>query len=136
MWNLRISMILFGAIQMAEGLVMWLLPDRVYEYIGFGDLYIATDVSGFISYIMAITGAALIAGGCLFLIGSFNPMKNVNAVRFAILWSALTLAGLLYSIMKGYVTFGQIWWNLVVTAIFLLAFLIFFPWPWRRESYK
>jgi hypothetical protein len=136
MWNLRISMILFGAIQMAEGLVMWILPGRVYEYVGFGDLYIASDVSNFIAYIMAIAGAALISGGCLFLIGSFNPMKNVNAVRFAILWSALILAGQIYSIAKDYVTFGHIWWNLVVTAIFLLAFFIFFPWPWRRQSYK
>ncbi len=135
MWNLRISMILFGAIQMAEGLIMWVAPSYVINTIGF-EINLSTDATGFVSYIMAIAGAALIAGGCLFLIGSFNPMKNVNAVRFAILWSALTLAGQIYSIAKDYVSFGHIWWNLVVTAIFLLAFFIFFPWPWRRQSYK
>jgi hypothetical protein len=136
MWNLRISMILFGAIQMAEGMVMWIGPRYVIDTIGFNNIFLSAEANGFVSYIMAIAGAALIAGGCLFLLGSFNPMKNVNAVRFAILWSALTLAGQIYAIMKEYVTFGHIWWNLVVTAIFLLAFLIFFPWPWRRESYK
>jgi hypothetical protein len=135
MWNLRISMILFGAIQAAEGLIMWIAPQYVIDTIGF-DIYLNTDATGFVSYIMAIAGAALIAGGCLFLIGSFNPMKNVNAVRFAILWSALILAGQIYSIAKDYVTFGHIWWNLIVTAIFLVAFFIFFPWPWRRQSYK
>jgi hypothetical protein len=137
MWNLRLSMILYGAIQMAEGLVMWLMPDRIYGYIGFQDfptyMPIATN---FVAYMLAVTGAALIAGGFFFIIGSFNPLKNVNAVRFAILWSALTLAGQIYAIIKEYVTFGAIWWNLVVTALFLLGFLLFFPWPWRRESYK
>ena len=136
MWNLRLSMILYGAIQMAEGLVMWIMPGRVYEYVGFKDLYISAVITDFVSYLLAVTGAALIAGGFLFILGSFNPLKNVNAVRFAILWTALALAGQGYSIMKGYVTFGAIWWNLVVTAIFLLGFLFFFPWPWRRESYK
>ena len=136
MWNLRLSMILYGAIQMAEGIVMWLMPGRVYEYVGFKDLYISATITDFVSYLLAVTGAALIAGGFLFILGSFNPLKNVNAVRFAILWTALALVGQIYSIMKGYVTFGAIWWNLVVTAIFMLAFLIFFPWPWRRESYK
>jgi len=136
MWNLRLSMILYGAIQMAEGIVMWLMPGRVYEYVGFKDLYVSAAITDFVSYLLAVTGAALIAGGFLFILGSFNPLKNVNAVRFAILWTALALAGQIYSIMKEYVTFGAIWWNLVVTAIFLLAFLIFFPWPWRRESYK
>lgn len=137
MWNLRLSMILYGAIQMAEGLVMWVMPGRIYDYIGFQDFPTYMPVAtNFVGYILAITGAALIAGGFLFLIGSFNPMNNVNAVRFAILWSALTLAGQIYSIMKEYVTFGAIWWNLVVTALFLLGFLFFYPWPWRRESYK
>jgi hypothetical protein len=135
MWNLRISMILFGAIQVAEGLIMWIAPQYVIDTIGF-DIYLSTAATGLVSYIMAIAGAALISGGCLFLLGSFNPMKNVNAVRFAILWSALTLAGQIYAIMKDYVTFGHIWWNLIVTAIFLVAFFIFFPWPWRRQSYK
>ena len=137
MWNLRLSMILYGAIQMAEGIVMWIMPDRIYGYIGFQDfptyMPIATD---FVAYMLAVTGAALIAGGFFFIIGSFNPAKNVNAVRFAILWTALALAGQIYALTKHYVTFGDIWLNLVLTAIFLAAFVFFFPWPWRRESYK
>jgi hypothetical protein len=136
MWNLRLSMILYGAIQMTEGIVMWIMPGRVYEYVGFKDLYISSAITDFVSYLLAVTGAALIAGGFLFIIGGINPARNVNAVRFAILWSALTLVGQGYSIMKDYVTFGNIWWNLVVTALFLLGFIVFFPWPWRRESYK
>jgi len=137
MWNLRLSMILYGAIQMAEGIVMWVMPDRIYGYIGFEDFPTQMPVAtNFVSYILAITGAALIAGGFLFILGSFNPVKNINAIRFAILWTALALAGQIYSIMKEYVTFGAIWWNLLVTALFLIGFLLFFPWPWRRESYK
>ncbi len=136
MWNLRLSMILYGAIQMAEGLVMWIMPGRVYEYVGFKDLYISAVITDFVSYLLAVTGAALIAGGFLFILGSFNPVKNINVIRFAILWTTLALAGQVYSIMKEYVTFGAIWWNLIVTALFLVGFLFFFPWPWRRESYR
>ena len=136
MWNLRFSMILYGAIQMAEGIVMWIMPNRIYEYVGFKDISISFDAANFISYILAVSGAALIAGGFLFIIASVNPVKNINAVRFAILWSGLTLAGQIYAIMKEYVTFGNIWWNLVVTALFLVGFLVFYPWPWRRESYR
>lgn len=137
MWNLRLSMILYGAIQMAEGLVMWLMPDRIYGYLGAEDFptYMVT-ATNFVNYILVITGAVLIAGGFLFLITSINPFKNVNAVRFAILWSALAVIAQIYAISKDYVTFGAIWVNLILTAIFLVAFIYFFPWPWRRESYK
>jgi len=138
MWNLRISMILYAAILMAEGIVMWLDPPRVAGLLGFNifDSMAGLDAMNFVSYIFALMGAALIAGGFVFIVGSVNPNKNVNVVRFAILWSALTLAGEIYSMIKGYVTFGSIWSNFVITAIFLLAFLVFFPWPWRRESYR
>jgi len=130
-------MILYGAIQMAEGLVMWIMPNRIYDYVGFKDFPTYMSVAtNFVSYMLAVTGAALIAGGFLFIIGSVNPAKNINAVRFAILWSALTLAGQIYSVMKEYVTFGAIWWNLTVTAIFLIAFIIFYPWPFNRKSYR
>jgi hypothetical protein len=129
-------MILYGAIQMAEGIVMWIMPNRIYEYVGFKDISISFDAANFISYILAVSGAALIAGGFLFIVASVNPVKNINAVRFAILWSGLTLAGQIYAIMKEYVTWGNIWWNLVVTALFLVGFLVFYPWPWRRESYR
>ena len=66
----------------------------------------------------------------------FIPVKNINVVRFAVLWNGLTLAGEIYSMVKGYVTFGTIWSNFVITAVFLLAFILFYPWPWKRESYK
>jgi len=138
MWNLRLSMILYAAILMAEGIVMWLDPAEVAKVLGFNifDSMAGLDATNFVSYIFSLMGAALIAGGFVFIVGSVNPKKNVNVVRFAILWSALTLAGEIYSMIKGYVTFGSIWSNFVITAIFLMAFLIFFPWPWRRESYR
>ena len=111
MWNLRISMILYAAILMAEGIVMWLDPAGVAKLLGFNifDSMAGLDATNFVSYIFSLMGAALIAGGFVFIVGSVNPKKNVNVVRFAILWSALTLAGEIYSIVKGYVTFGSIW---------------------------
>ena len=106
MWNLRLSMILYGAIQMAEGIVMWLDPARVANLLGFGGVSLALDATNFVSYIFALAGAALIAGGFVFIVGSVSPVKNINVVRFAVLWNGLTLAGEIYSMVKGYVTFG------------------------------
>jgi hypothetical protein len=134
-------MVLYGAIQMAEGIVMWIMPNRIYSYLGFDkypnqfptNMPVATD---FVSFILTVAGAAFIAGGFLFIVGSVNPVKNINALRFAILWAALTLTGQIYAIVKDYVTFGNIWWSPILTAIFLLGFLFFYPWPWHRESYK
>ena len=136
MWNLRLSMILYGAIQMAEGIVMFLWPDRVASLLNFSFVNVSALSTDFISYIFALTGAALIAGGFLFIVSSVNPLKNINAIRFAVLWTGLALFGQIYAITKGYVTFGDIWSNLIVTAIFLFAFLLFCPWPWHRKSYK
>jgi hypothetical protein len=135
---LRLFMMLFGAIQMAEGAVMWLLPDQVVStYFKVADFTPGfSSESNFLSYILAMTGAALISAGFLFVIGGFNPQRNVNAVRFAILWSGLAVAAQAYSISKEYTTFGEIWLPLAITAIFLVGFIIFYPWPFNRQSYK
>ncbi|MCL2679560.1 MAG: hypothetical protein FWF18_04680 [Dehalococcoidia bacterium] len=142
MKNLRIAMILFGAIQIAEGAVALFAPAMAAGYLGIEDfdllhpVMIARDLTNFAAYIMAFLGATLISAGFLFIIGGLNPYRNVNAVRFAILWSGLSLVAQIYSIVNGYTTFGTIWLAMVITIVFLIAFILFFPWPFNRDSYR
>jgi peptidoglycan/LPS O-acetylase OafA/YrhL len=135
MRNLRIAMILYGAIQISEGFLMWLVPNNIPSYIGFDEPFLSADASSIIYYILAIAGAAFITGGCLFIMGSFNnPWRNPTPVRLAVLWSALMLFGQIYAVTRGYVGFGHVWFNVIITIIFLIAFLVFYPWPFNRKS--
>ncbi|MCL2615984.1 MAG: hypothetical protein FWD30_04200 [Dehalococcoidia bacterium] len=138
MRNLRIAMILYGAIQIAEGFVMWLMPDKFPSFIGFNEqMFMSTDARGFLNFMLILAGVAFIAGGFIIIAGSFNnPWRNANPVRFAILWSALMFVGQIHALIKGSVSFGQIWFVLIITAIFLAAFLIFYPWPFNRKSFR
>lgn len=135
MRNLRLTMILYGAIQIAEGFVMWLLSSNIPSYLGYDKPFLSTDASNIIAYVAVIAGAAFIVGGCLFIMGSFsNPWRNPTPVRLAILWSALMLTGQIYTLTKGYVEFKHTWASLIITLIFLIALIIFYPWPFNRRS--
>jgi hypothetical protein len=138
MLNLRISMIVYGLINMAEGIVMWLYgvdPASIAGYLGFPDLNltISGDFANFVAYILAVAGAAFIAAGFSFIWGAISPVKNLTVVRLIILWTGLTLAAMIYALIKGFVTFGNTWFSIILSAIFLVAFVFFYPWPWRKE---
>jgi len=133
MLNLRLSMIIYGLINMAEGIVMWLNPERVAGYLGFSDLTINGAFSDYVSYILAVAGAAFVAAGFIFIWGAISPVKNLTVVRLIILWTGLTLAAMLYALTKGFVTFGNSWFSIILSAIFLVVFILFYPWPWRKE---
>ena len=118
--NLRAALIIFSALHLAQGIVLIVVPDRV------------TDLSGFESlasseYFLAITGATFIAAGVWFALTGLDPMRNINGIRFAILWAGLILVIQLYSLGREYVDFGQIWFGIVGNAVFAAAFLIFYP---------
>ena len=126
-------MLLFGLGQIAIGIFMWLRPERMYAPF---KIPATAATTNFASYILGITGALFIASGLLFILGCLRPARNLNAARFAIIWCALSLAIQIYSIIKGYVTFGEIVWSLAVFLFFLVVFILFYPWPWRRDSHR
>jgi hypothetical protein len=115
---------------------MWLRPNLVSSYIGFNDPFLSRDATSILYYVLALAGAAFIAGGFLFIMGSFNPARNVTPVRIAILWSTLMLVGQIYTLIKSYVEFTHVFFNMIITVIFLIGFLVFYPWPFNRKSYR
>ena len=126
-------MLLFGLVQIAVGIFMWLRPERMYAPFNIPAIAAATN---FASYILGIMGALFIASGLLVIFGAVRPARNLNAVRFAILWSLLSLSSQIYAIVKHYVTLGEVVLSLAVFLFFLVVFILFYPWPWRRDSHR
>jgi hypothetical protein len=128
-------MLLFGLVQIAVGIFMWLRPERIYGT--FSNFPSNTPyATNLVSYFLGISGALFIAGGLLVIFGAVRPARNLNAVRFAILWSLLSLSSQIYAIVKHYVTLGEVVWSLAVFLFFLVVFILFYPWPWRPDSHR
>ncbi len=125
MRNLRAALILFGAIHIAQGIVLIVAPDKIADLSGSGQL------ADYVPYIFATLGAAFIAAGVWFITTGLDPLQNITGVKLAILWSALLLIIQLYSVIQNYVDFGQVWLGVAEMAIFAGAFLIFYPYRQR-----
>ncbi len=119
--NLKIALVIYGAIYITQGIVLLVAPERMADMYGFG------EVNDRVAYLMAVTGAAFIAAGVWFAMTFLDPVHNINSVRFAILWAGLLLVMPLYGLWQGYIEIGQVWLGLILNAIFAAAFLIFYP---------
>jgi hypothetical protein len=121
MRNIRATLIICGAVYIAEGIMLLVAPERV------SDLYGFETFNDSMSYMMAIIGSAFISAGVWFIMTVLDPLRNVNAVRFAILWASLLVVGPLYALWQGYVDIGQIWFEMALNAVFVIALLVFYP---------
>ncbi len=131
MRNLKVALVLFGAIHMVQGLFLIIDPDGVAKLFGFEELLpFAPDLLA-VPYLMALLGSAFIAAGVWFIITALDPLQNINGVRFAILWAGLLLVIQLYAVAQGYIVFRETWTEIALTAIFTVAFLFFYPYRKR-----
>jgi len=118
--NLKVALIIYGAIHIVQGIILLVAPERITEFSGF-------EALGSSEYFLAIIGGAFIAAGVWFAMTGLDPIRNINGVRFAVLWAALLLIIPLFTLWYDYVNFGHIWFIVVQNAIFAAAFLIFYP---------
>ena len=118
--NLKVALIIYGAIHIVQGIILLVAPERMTELSGFETL-------GASEYFLAIIGGTFIAAGVWFAMTGLDPLRNINGVRFAILWAALLLIIPLFTLGYDYVDFGHIWFMVVQNAVFAASFLIFYP---------
>jgi|TARA_B100001971_G_scaffold142612_1_gene131777 hypothetical protein len=128
MRNLKAALVLFGAIHMVQGLFLIVDPNGLAALLGFTE---SVEALALVRYTMALLGSAFIAAGVWFIITALNPLQNINGVRFAIIWAALLLVIQLYTVVQGYIAFSQTWTEISLTAIFTVAFLVFYPYRQR-----
>jgi hypothetical protein len=121
MRNIKATLIICGAIYIAEGIIFLVAPDRIASSFSLGDL------SNSLSFLMTIIGSAFIAAGVWFIMTILDPLRNINAIKFAILWCSLFVVSPLYALWQGYADINQIWFGMALNAIFVIALLIFYP---------
>ena len=113
--NLKIALIIYGAIYIVYGAIMLIVPDWVTEFSGFEAVISA-------EYFLVLLGGAFVAAGVWFIMTALNIVKNASAIRFAVLWSAIMLIAPLFSLWLDYIDFGHIWFIVVINAVFLRGF--------------
>ena len=118
--NLKIALIIYGAIHIVWGIMMLFTPDRMTEFSGF-------EIANSAEYFLVLLGAAFIATGVWFIMTALDIVNNVGGIRFAVLWSAIMLIAPLFSLWLDYIDFGHIWFIVVMNAVFCGAFLVFYP---------
>ena len=116
--NLKIALIIYGAIHIVWGFMMLFAPDTMTEFSG-----LVTSAE----YFLVLLGAAFVAVGVWFIMTALDIVNNVGGIKFAVLWSAIMLVAPLFSLWLEYIDFGHIWFIVVINAVFCGVFLVFYP---------
>ena len=119
---LKVTMIVYGVIGILFGLAYIFIPTQLGNMFGYeqGPVYI--------KYMLAGLGVCIIAPSVFLIAAARDPIRHIYWVKFAILWAILTIVIALYSTIRGYVGFDKTGMEIIMNAIFLVAFLVFYPW--------
>ena len=125
---LKVTMIVYAAIGILFGLAYIFVPQQLGQMMGY------EQGPPYIMYMMAGLGACIIAPSVFLIAAARDPIRHIYWVKFAILWSALVMIIALYSTIRGYVGFDKTGMEIIMKAIFLVAFLVFYPWRAARNN--
>jgi hypothetical protein len=129
---LKVILIVFGAISALSGLAHIFMPEQLMAMMGLEELSGACVPA---LYAMAMVGVSFIAAGVYLIIaGAKDILRHIYWVQFALLWAILAVAGAVYSVFMGYVTFNQVMIPVILDGVFFILLMIFYPWG-RSEEY-
>ena len=118
---LKVTMTVWGAAAIVFGLIYILNPNLLAERAGFG------QIADYVRWLMASSGAILVAVGFWVIVAARDPVRHINWVRFEITKTLLFAAVTVGSIIQGYVNFSQVGWVLILFAVFAVALIAFYP---------
>jgi len=125
---LKVVLIVYGVMGILFGLAFIFVPYELGDILGF------EHGSDYVPYFLAALGGCFIAPSVFIIAAARDPLRHISWVKFAILWSVLCLVTGLYSVIQGYVDFGQAGMGIIIDAVFAAAFLVFYPWRAARSS--
>ena len=125
---LKVTMIVWGIIGILFGLAFIFVPYELGGMLGY------EKGPDYVPYFLASLGGCFIAVSVFLIAAARDPLRHIYWVKFAILWSILGVVIGLYSIIRGYVDFGQAGMGIILDAVFAVAFLIFYPWRVVKSS--
>jgi hypothetical protein len=126
---LRVVLIVYGAILVLLGLAGIILPEQVSGMFGVEEVN-----DNMIIYMAMAVSISSLAPGIWILVAARDLLRNIIWVKFAITFAALSAILLAYSSIRGYVDFVQVLPAIVLWAIFIVLFLVFYPWREARIS--
>ena len=125
---LKVTMIVYGVETILLGLAFIFIPRQFGEMMGY------EQGPDYILFVLAGLGVCLIAPSVFLIAAARDPIRHIYWVKFAILWTILTIVIALYSFIQGYVDFGKVAMDIILEAVFLVAFLVFYPWRAAKEA--
>lgn len=126
---LKVTMIVWAVFHIILGLAFIFIPQRLGEMFGY-----TTEGPEYMLSFLASLGVAMIAPAVFVIVAARDPIRHILWVKFAILCAILHLVIELYSVIQGYVTFGQAATAIISPAVFIAAFLVFYPYKAAKEG--
>ena len=125
---LKVVLIIFGAISAVMGVLYIFAPGMLMGTMGL-EVEEMPDAYMPVLYTMAMVGISFIAGGVYLIVaGTRDILRHIYWVQFALLWAILAVAGAMYSVMMGYVTFDQVMMPVIIDGVFFILLMVFYPW--------
>lgn len=125
---LKVALIVYGVITIFFGLLFMFSPRELGASQGY------ESSPKYVGYFLALLGYYMIVPAIFLIIAARDPIRHINWVRFAIVWTLASVVTSFYSLMRGYVTFSQVELALIVDGGFAVAFLVLYPWRTARLS--
>ena len=123
---LKVTMIVWGILGILFGLAYIFVPQELGTMLGY------EQGPAYVPYMLAGLAGCFISISVFIIVAARDPLRHINWVKFAILYCSLAVVLGLYSIIRGYVDFGQAGMGIIIDGAFAVAFLVFYP--WRRAS--
>ena len=119
--GLKITMVVFGAILGIEGVLDIALPVQRAAGMGLGECASLAQLP------MTVLGATWLVAGAWTIAGARDPLRHLNWVKFALTFPLVLLLALTGAALRGGVAFRQVAVDIVVDALFVVLFIVFFP---------
>jgi hypothetical protein len=119
---LKVTMIVYAVIGILFGLGYIFIPHQLAAMFGHDTL---PELAGALAVAL---GASFVAACVFLIIAARDPLKHILWVKYAIVFAILMLASELYSVIMGYLAFGQAVTAIILHGIIAVALLAFYPW--------
>jgi hypothetical protein len=119
--GLKITMIVFGAVLVIEGILDIAFPTQRAAGMGLGECAAQATLP------MFVLGASWVAAGAWTVAAGLDPLRNLSWVKFALTLPSALLVVLLLAAALGKVPLAKIAVDLVFDALFITLTLVFYP---------
>jgi hypothetical protein len=126
--GLKVTMIVLAVVEICFGLGFLFFMPAMGAMLGF------EQGPDYIQYVGALLGVTLIVISIFIIAAAKDPLRHIYWVKFAIWWCVAGVLAALYSMIMGYVNFGQAGMGTIWDALVAAALLIFYPWRGAREE--